>query len=128
MYMLSNIWRSQGEQTMKLGQLIEYKMRNIFLKSYTKCSGKLFSHFFLENQIWAYIYWSIIQRFYTVMDIDFNVMYTCCDVDSSFNITYIICKPHQEMDSKETLCALISNFREYKEQLLCRWWRDITKL
>ena len=30
--------RRKGNQTMKIGQLIEYKMRNVFLeKSYTKC-------------------------------------------------------------------------------------------
>ena len=31
----------KGNQAMKLGQLIEYDMRNIFLnKSYTKCGGE----------------------------------------------------------------------------------------
>ena len=40
MYM-PNISRSKGNQTMKLSQLIEYNMRNIFLrKSYTKCGGE----------------------------------------------------------------------------------------
>ena len=39
-YILQNIWRSKDNQTMKFGQLIEYKMRNVFLeKSYTKCDG-----------------------------------------------------------------------------------------
>ena len=38
---LPNISRSKGNQTMKLGQLIKYNMRNIFLeKSYTKCGGE----------------------------------------------------------------------------------------
>ena len=38
---LRNISRSKGNQSMKFGQLIEYKMRNIFIgKSYTKCGGK----------------------------------------------------------------------------------------
>ena len=36
--MLSNISRSKDNQTMKLDQLIEYNIRNIFLeKSYAKC-------------------------------------------------------------------------------------------
>ena len=36
-HILPNISRSKGNQTMKFGQLIEHKMRNIFLeKSYTK--------------------------------------------------------------------------------------------
>ena len=35
---LTNISRSKDNQAMKLGQLIEYNMRNICLeKSYTKC-------------------------------------------------------------------------------------------
>ena len=40
-HILHNISRSKGSQTMKLGQLIEYSMRNIFLeKSYRKCGGE----------------------------------------------------------------------------------------
>ena len=36
---------------MKLGQLIDYKMRNTFLeKSYTKCREKLLPEPFLESQ------------------------------------------------------------------------------
>ena len=38
---LPNISRSKGNQSMKLGQLIECNMGNIFLeKSYTKCGGE----------------------------------------------------------------------------------------
>ena len=40
---LRNISRKKNNQTIKLGQLIEYNfsLRNIFLeKSYTKCGGK----------------------------------------------------------------------------------------
>ena len=38
MDILPNISRSKGNRTMKLGQLIECNMRNIFLKIlYTKC-------------------------------------------------------------------------------------------
>ena len=40
-HVLPDISRSKSNQTMKLGQLIEYTMRNIFLeKSYTKCGGE----------------------------------------------------------------------------------------
>ena len=40
-HILPNISRSNGNQTMKFGQLIEYNMRNIFRgKSYTKCGGE----------------------------------------------------------------------------------------
>ena len=39
-HILPNISRCKGKQTMKVGQLIEYNMSNIFLKkSYTKCAG-----------------------------------------------------------------------------------------
>ena len=39
--MLPNISRSEGNQTMKFGQLIAYSMRNIFVeKSYIKCGGE----------------------------------------------------------------------------------------
>ena len=41
MHILSNILKSKSNQIMKLGQLIEYNIRNIFLeKSYTKCGGE----------------------------------------------------------------------------------------
>ena len=40
-HILSNISRSKVNQTIKFSQLIQYKMRNIFLeKSYTQCVGK----------------------------------------------------------------------------------------
>ena len=40
-HILSNIFRSKGNPTKKLDQLIEYNMRNIFLeKSYSKCDGE----------------------------------------------------------------------------------------
>ena len=40
-HILGNISRSKENQTIKFGQLIEYNMRNIFLKnSYTKCGGE----------------------------------------------------------------------------------------
>ena len=40
-YILPNISRSKGNQTMIFGQLIECNMKNIFLKkSYTKCGGE----------------------------------------------------------------------------------------
>ena len=36
-HIFPNISRSKGNQTMKLGQLIEHNMRNMRKKSYTKC-------------------------------------------------------------------------------------------
>ena len=39
-HILPNVSKSKGNQTMKFGQLIEYNMRNIFLKkTYPKCGG-----------------------------------------------------------------------------------------
>ena len=41
MHILANILKSKSNQIMKLGQSIEYNIRNIFLeKSYTKCGGE----------------------------------------------------------------------------------------
>ena len=40
-HILPNVSRSKGNQTMKVGQLIEYNMRNNFLeKSYSECGGE----------------------------------------------------------------------------------------
>ena len=40
-HILANISKSKGNQAMKFGQLIEYKMRNIFLETlYTKYGGE----------------------------------------------------------------------------------------
>ena len=50
-FILPNISRSKGNQTMKFGQLIEYNMRNNFLeKSYTKCEGETNSRPFSKTQ------------------------------------------------------------------------------
>ena len=47
---LPNISISKNNQTMKLGQLIEYKMRNIFLeKRYTKCTEETASRTFSKK-------------------------------------------------------------------------------
>ena len=37
MHILHNMSRSKGNHVMQFGQLIEYNMRNILEKSYTKC-------------------------------------------------------------------------------------------
>ena len=49
-HILPNISRSEGNQTIKFGQLIEYNMRNIFSeKSYTKCDGETIPRSFSNN-------------------------------------------------------------------------------
>ena len=51
MQILPNIARSKGIQTMKFGQLIVYKVRNIFVEILTKnVVKKLFSDTILKNQ------------------------------------------------------------------------------
>ena len=40
MHILPNISRSKGNQTMKLGQLLEYNKRNIFLQKLCRKSGR----------------------------------------------------------------------------------------
>ena len=48
--MLPNILRSKGNQTVKFGQLIECKTRNIFLeKSNTICGGEIIPRPFSKN-------------------------------------------------------------------------------
>ena len=43
-YMLPNISRSKGNETLKFGQLIDYNTRIIFLEtSYTKCRWRNYS-------------------------------------------------------------------------------------
>ena len=50
-HILPNISRSKGNQAMKLGQLIEYNMRNIFVKNHTQnMLEKLFPDPYLKNQ------------------------------------------------------------------------------
>ena len=48
---MTNISRSKGDRAMKFGQLIEYNMRNIFLRNHTKnVEEKLFPDPFLKSQ------------------------------------------------------------------------------
>ena len=49
-HILPNISRSKGNWAMKFDQLIEYNMRNIFLKkSYTKCGAEIILRHFSEK-------------------------------------------------------------------------------
>ena len=48
---LPNISVSKGNQAMKFGQLIEYNMRNIFVKNHTQnVLEELFPDHYLKNQ------------------------------------------------------------------------------
>ena len=57
MLILPNILRSEDNQKMKFGQLIEYNMRNIFLeKSYTKYGGETIPrHFPKKSKLRRYL-------------------------------------------------------------------------
>ena len=60
---LPNISRCKVNQVIKFGLLIEYNMRNIFLKKpSTKCSGETLPRPFLKNQI-EHISESIVESF-----------------------------------------------------------------
>ena len=49
-HILPNISRIKGNQAMKLGQLIEYNLRNVFLEQlYTKCGGETIPRPFSEK-------------------------------------------------------------------------------
>ena len=51
-HILSNIWRSKDNQTMKFGRLIEYNMRNIFLeKPFTKCGRVTITRQFSKSKL-----------------------------------------------------------------------------
>ena len=53
--MLPNISRSKGNQKMKFGQLIEYNMKNIFVKNHTQnVLEKLFPDLKIQN--WEYLW------------------------------------------------------------------------
>ena len=55
-HVLPNVLKGKGNQTMKFGELLEYKMRNILLgKSYTKCGGETIPSSFSKNQNWLYL-------------------------------------------------------------------------
>lgn len=47
---LFNISRSKGDLTMKLDQIIQQKIRNVFFKNYTQMVEKLLSDTFINNQ------------------------------------------------------------------------------
>ena len=56
-HILFNISSSQCNQAMKIGQLIEYNTRNIFIeKLYTKYGGEASPRSFHKNQNWTYLW------------------------------------------------------------------------
>ena len=61
---MTNISRNKGNQTIKLVQLIEYNMRNIFVeKFYKKSDGQTIPRLFYKKIKFDYISGSIDQSF-----------------------------------------------------------------
>ena len=54
-HILTNISRSKGNQTVKLGQLIEYNKRNIFLQKLCKKWGREISPLFVFKKSFQYV-------------------------------------------------------------------------
>ena len=49
-HIIKKITGSKGKKTMKLGRLIEYNMRNVFLEeSFTKCGGETIPRTFFKK-------------------------------------------------------------------------------
>ena len=67
MHILLNISRSKDIQTMKFGQLIEYKIRNILLKNYTQnVAEKLRPDPFLKNQNCVFLWINSLKVLYSL--------------------------------------------------------------
>ena len=82
-HILPNIQRSS--QTIKFGQLIEFKIKDLSLKNhFKKVVKKLFLDQILKSQNWAYL-WINSLKFYTV--------FAVWQVESYGNILNQSCKP-----------------------------------
>ena len=95
-YILPSISKSKNNQTMKSGQLIEYNMRNFFLKNHTQnVVENLVPNPFLKNQNWAYL-WISSPKFT-------QFVYIVCQVEGSRNILKLSCRPLTFTSSKAFL-------------------------
>ena len=81
-HILSNIARSKGNQTMKLGQLIEYNKRNIFLQNLCRKWGRENSSrpllVFWKSLIWGKSRWSA--PYFQYILIALNLTYNKCEL------------------------------------------------
>ena len=83
-HILANNSRSKGNQAMKFDLLIEYNMRDIFLKNHTRnVVEKLFPDPFLKNLPYL---WINILKFYTVF-------FIVCQVEDYRNILKLSFRP-----------------------------------
>ena len=100
-HILLNISRRKGSQTMKFGQLIDYNMRNIFLKNHAKnVVEKLVPDPFVKNQSSTHL-WINSLKLYTVsfhcmFKLRTNLKLRYCPVDDTaykaflFSLFFII--------------------------------------
>ena len=66
-HVFPNNSRSEGNQIIKFGQLIEYDTTNILLgKSYTKCGGETILRYFSKRSKLSIYIWINSLKFYTV--------------------------------------------------------------
>ena len=87
-HILPNILRNKGNHTIKVGQLIGYNIRNIFLeKSYAKCGGETIPRLFSKNHNLSYLPINSL-KFYTVCSV-----FIVCQVEGYRNILKFSCRP-----------------------------------
>ena len=93
--------RSKDNQTMKFGQLIEYKWELFLLKNHTQnMVEKLFPDPLLKNQNWTYLWtWSSIISIIRIISIIiislkfYTLCFIVCQVEGYQHILKLSCKP-----------------------------------
>ena len=83
---MPNISRSKDKQTIKFGHLIEYNMKNSFLKiNAQNLVEKLYLYPFLKNQSWAYLWINILSFV--------QFVFIVWQVEGFRNILKLSCRP-----------------------------------
>ena len=83
----SNISERKGKETIKIDQLIEFNMRNLFLeKSYKKCGGQTYSRYFSKESKFKI---SQNQNF----EISYSFLFLCIRFEDYQNILRLRCWP-----------------------------------
>ena len=97
MHILHNISRSKDNKTIKFGQLIEYKKRNIFFLINCKQNmvENLLPDYYLKNQNWANLY---------INNLSFmQFVFIVCQVEGYKNIFNLSCRPFAFTSNKAFL-------------------------
>ena len=91
MHVLPTISRRKSNQAMKFGQLIEYKMRNTFLKkSYAKCGGETVPIFFSKKSKLSTF---LNQESKLLHSLPVLYSFIVCQVEGYQNILKLNCRP-----------------------------------